>query len=66
MGSRTLVAAAAAGEESQGQYMSDGKVADQDLSPFVKSEEGKEAQRKVWKELSGILETIQPGITSGI
>lgn len=63
VGSRTLVAAAAAGDESHGAYMSDGKVNNGYLSPFVKSDEGRQAQKKVWPELKEILEGIVPGVT---
>jgi len=44
VGSRTLVAAAAAGPESHGQYMHDSEVSQAALSDFVKSEGGKEAE----------------------
>jgi NAD(P)-dependent dehydrogenase (short-subunit alcohol dehydrogenase family) len=63
MGSRTLVAAAVAGPESHGKYMTDAKIDDNALSDFVKSTDGKEAGKRVWKELSEILEEIHPGIT---
>ncbi|KIX94946.1 uncharacterized protein Z520_09256 [Fonsecaea multimorphosa CBS 102226] len=66
VGSRTLVAAAEAGMESHGKYMSDGKVADDNLSPFARSKDGEVAGKKVWSELSDILEKIQPGITQNI
>lgn len=33
------------------------------LSPFVRSEEGAQAQRKVWKELLEKLEETHPGIS---
>lgn len=62
VGSRTLMAGAAAGKESHGAYMSDGKVANELLSPFVTSEEGAQAQKKVWRELGELLEKIVPGI----
>ncbi|KAK9483906.1 hypothetical protein V1527DRAFT_471573 [Lipomyces starkeyi] len=64
VGSRTLLAAAAAGEESHGAYMTDGKEDNEALSPFVRSEEGEKAQKKVWNELGEILEKVQPGIMS--
>ena len=35
-------------------------------SEFVRSEEGKESQERVYKELMEILENIQPGITKNI
>ncbi|PGH04905.1 hypothetical protein GX51_03201 [Blastomyces parvus] len=63
VGSRTLVAGAAAGDESHGKYMVDGMVSDRHLSDFVKSEEGKIAEKKVWEELKVILEEIVPGVT---
>lgn len=66
MGSRTLVASAMAGPESHGKYMHNGKVDDTALSSFVTGEDGKKASDKVWKELSSILESIQPGITANI
>lgn len=64
VGSRTLVAAAAGGEESHGQYMSECIV--KDSSAFVRSEEGQKTQQRVYKELLEILEKIQPGITRNI
>ncbi|PGH31738.1 hypothetical protein GX50_05461 [[Emmonsia] crescens] len=63
VGSRTLVAAAASGDESHGAYMTDGKVSNRHLSTFVKSEDGKTAGKKVWEELKVILENIAPGVT---
>ncbi|KAF7114455.1 hypothetical protein CNMCM5793_008759 [Aspergillus hiratsukae] len=66
VGSRTLVAGAAAGEESHGAYMTDGKVDNSALSDFVRSEEGKKVQEKVWGELRGILEGIKPGVTGNV
>ncbi|KAK9320309.1 hypothetical protein V1517DRAFT_354593 [Lipomyces orientalis] len=64
VGSRTLVAAATVGDESHGAYMTDGKVNNAALGAFVTSEDGEKAQKKVWTELKGILEKIQPGTTS--
>lgn len=66
VGSRTLVAAGLAGEESHGKYMSDAVVADQSLSAFVRSDDGDRAGKKVWKELGDILDQIEPGVTSNI
>lgn len=63
VGGRTLVAAAVAGSESHGKYMSDGKVMDPEgLSPLVKGPEGEKIQKKVWGELVEKLERIQPGV----
>jgi len=64
VGSRTLVAAASAGDESHGQYMSDCVVVPP--SEFVRSEEGQKTQQRVYEELMDILEKIQPGITKNI
>ncbi|KAL1861471.1 hypothetical protein Daus18300_008866 [Diaporthe australafricana] len=66
VGSRTLVAAAVAGEGSHGSYMSDGVVADRKLSAFVQSEDGDSTGQKLWKELSQVLEKIEPGVTGNI
>ncbi|KKY17790.1 putative short-chain dehydrogenase reductase [Phaeomoniella chlamydospora] len=64
-GSRALVnAAGEIGDESRGQYLSDCQVSKP--SPLVLSEEGKETQKRVWLELSSILEHIVPGVTQNI
>ena len=64
VGSRTLVAAAAAGEETHGQYMADCEV--KEPSQYVRSPEGHTAQMRVYKELIDILENINPGIKANI
>ncbi|KAH7148257.1 hypothetical protein EDB81DRAFT_458004 [Dactylonectria macrodidyma] len=64
VGGRTLVHSAAAGAGSHGQYMSECVV--KEPSAFVGSKEGAIVQERVHKELMGILETIQPGITKNI
>lgn len=66
VGGRTLVHGASSGKESHGQYMEDGRVRDDRVSAFVKSEEGQEAQKKIWKELGEKLDKIQPGIMQSI
>lgn len=63
VGSRTLVAAALAGEESHGKYMTDGVVDESAASGFARSEEGALWGRRVWEELRGILEGVSPGVT---
>ncbi|TVY62248.1 Short chain dehydrogenase sol3, partial [Lachnellula suecica] len=63
-GSRTLVAAAGAGEETHGCYMADCRV--REPSAWVRSEKGRETQERVWEELGGILEGLQPGDFGGI
>ncbi|KAL2016686.1 hypothetical protein VTK56DRAFT_3188 [Thermocarpiscus australiensis] len=62
IGSRTLVVAASAGESSQGQYLSNGKV--QDPPRFLETKGGAESQTRVWDELVEILEGLHPGISS--
>ncbi|CAD6449929.1 6c24b831-bb1d-44d5-a4e5-7e3e44c9496a [Sclerotinia trifoliorum] len=64
VGSRTLVAAAAAGVESHGMYMVDCEVSEP--SRYVRSEEGKNAQVRVYTEVMEALEGIEPGITNNI
>ncbi|KAG9498355.1 hypothetical protein J7337_009160 [Fusarium musae] len=62
VGSRTLVHAAEGDPETHGQYLSDCKIGE--VSSFVSSDAGAEAQKKVWRELSDILERVKPGIIS--
>ncbi|KIA75507.1 dimethylallyl tryptophan synthase GliD1 [Aspergillus ustus] len=62
VGARTLVGAISKGVEGHGKYLNDGEIDENSLSPFVRSEEGKLAQDKMWAELMGILETVKPGI----
>lgn len=64
IGSRTLVAAASAGEESHGAYMADCVV--KEPSRWVRSEKGKEAQQRFYKELLVVLEEIEPGVMKNI
>ncbi|KAL8787906.1 MAG: hypothetical protein Q9213_001933 [Squamulea squamosa] len=64
VGGRVLVASAEAGKESHGWYMDDGHKGR--LSDFVLSDEGKETQERLWKELEEIMEGIQPGVTQNI
>ncbi|KAJ5824923.1 Short-chain dehydrogenase/reductase SDR [Penicillium robsamsonii] len=66
VGSRTLVASAAAGVQSHGAYMTDGLVENAALSPFVRSDEGRQAREKLWAELSSILEGVYPGIMQNV
>jgi len=64
VGSRTLVASAAAGHETHGQYMGDSTI--KAPAPFVLSEEGAKTQERIWVELNDKLEKIQPGVVSNI
>lgn len=63
-GSRSVVNAVEAGEETHGQYLSDCEVTPP--GPLVRGEEGPEIQKRVWDELSAKLEKIQPGIMSNV
>ncbi|KAI9824166.1 MAG: Nitrogen permease regulator 2 [Phylliscum demangeonii] len=58
-GSRTLVSAATAGKETNGQYLSD--CCPSSPAPIVLGEEGEKTQLRVWNELMQILEDVQPG-----
>ncbi|KAH8652436.1 short-chain dehydrogenase [Xylariales sp. PMI_506] len=64
VGSRNLLAAAGAGPESHGKYISDCKIFTE--SRFVRSEEGAKVQKRVYDELLGILERVEPGISTNI
>ncbi|KAI9931404.1 hypothetical protein ASPWEDRAFT_105343 [Aspergillus wentii DTO 134E9] len=64
VGSRTLVLSANLGPDSHGAYTDDGKVDNEELSEFVRSEAGRDAQKKMWREISAVLEEFQPGVTN--
>lgn len=64
MGARTYPYAAVAGWESHGIYLEDCKLSTP--HEFVDSEAGIKMQKKVYTEVMGILETVQPGITTNI
>lgn len=64
VGSRCLMAAAAAGRESHGGYMENCKL--KGPGPFIESEEGAQLQKRVYDELLQVLEDVQPGITKNI
>ncbi|CZT49493.1 related to enoyl-CoA hydratase/isomerase [Rhynchosporium secalis] len=64
VGSRTLVSAAAAKEDTYGKYLANLQV--KEPSKWVGSEKGAETQVRVYKELLEILEGIEPGITGNI
>ena len=61
VGSRTLVHAAGAGQETHGEYLSNCDIAL--VGNFVRTREGREVQSLVWKEVLERLEGIQPGIS---
>ncbi|KAK3675237.1 hypothetical protein LTR78_004747 [Recurvomyces mirabilis] len=61
VGSRTLVNAGLSGKETHGKYLSDDTITP--CAPLVEGKGGAELQSKIWRELVGQLEGIQPGIT---
>jgi hypothetical protein len=61
VGSRTLVHASSQGVESHGKYLSDCEITEP--SAFVRSEEGRQTQERVWTELTRKLEGIRTGVT---
>jgi NAD(P)-dependent dehydrogenase (short-subunit alcohol dehydrogenase family) len=63
VGSRLLVNATAL-PDSQGEYIIDDHVSEP--SPLARSAEGAELGKRVWKELSEILEKVSPGITQNL
>jgi NAD(P)-dependent dehydrogenase (short-subunit alcohol dehydrogenase family) len=60
-GSRTLVHAGSAKEDTHGAYLSDCAVTEP--VAWVRSPEGKVVQERIWKEVCGILEGVKEGIT---
>lgn len=64
VGSRTLVSATIAGEETHGQYIADCVI--WHPSKWVTGEDGATAQKKVYAELIGLLKGIQPGISKNL
>lgn len=66
VGARTTVTAMTGGRETHGQYMVNGVVASDALSEFVRGEDGKTAQRRLWDELSVIAEGLRPGVMAGV
>ncbi|KAI0147400.1 short-chain dehydrogenase/reductase [Xylariaceae sp. FL1272] len=64
VGGRGLVAAIVPYPESHGRYMNDSRVDDSALSPYVRSAEGVQAQKRLWKNLMDVLEQIRPEVSS--
>ena len=60
MGSRSLVDAASAGEETHGKYLVDCRIHPE--SNFARSTEGQGVKERAWVECLDILESIHPGI----
>ncbi|KAL9599165.1 MAG: hypothetical protein Q9219_004032 [cf. Caloplaca sp. 3 TL-2023] len=64
VGSRNYLWATQAGPESHGKYIDSCSL--YDVAPFVTSKEGIQTQGRIWDELSGKLERIQPGILANV
>ncbi|KLO79793.1 enoyl-CoA hydratase/isomerase [Fusarium fujikuroi] len=64
VGSRALLAGAFADESLNGKFMSNGTF--HELPRIMQGDEGEKMCRKVWEELSGVLEGIEPGVTNKI
>lgn len=65
VGSRTLVDASLQhGSESHGHYVSDCKLTHP--AKLVEGPEGPELQRRIWEEVSGVMDKIQPGIAENL
>ncbi|KAF2837086.1 short-chain dehydrogenase/reductase-like protein [Patellaria atrata CBS 101060] len=64
IGARTLVHAASAGPESHGKYLSDCTVSTP--GGLAASKRSEELRVRVWKDLSGVLEKIEPGVLEKI
>ncbi|OJD38128.1 short-chain dehydrogenase [Diplodia corticola] len=65
VGSRTLLHAAVAGRESHGEVCGDCEIRADKTAPFIRTEEGRKMQKKVWDQLVAKLEAIEPGCVSG-
>lgn len=63
-GGRTLVWPAYGGSETHGMYLDDCVVGK--TSPWIVSDDGTETGRRLWVELTEMLEKIAPGVMSGI
>ena len=61
VGARPLAFAGLAGRETHGKYLTNCRV--EACAPIVEGKEGPELQRRVWGELSEMLERISPGVT---
>ncbi|KAI1842669.1 hypothetical protein JX266_011131 [Neoarthrinium moseri] len=64
MGARTYISAAVAGWNSHGKYLEDCQLSTP--HEFVESDEGSRIQKKIYRELIRILETIEPGISKNM
>ncbi|KAI0122534.1 putative short-chain dehydrogenase/reductase family protein [Daldinia grandis] len=66
MGSRTLLHAVVAGEESHGCYVSACEVKEHQVPSWVNGEEGRNQGKLIWGEIARVLETVNPGCLSKV
>ncbi|KAL6866728.1 NAD(P)-binding protein [Trichoderma novae-zelandiae] len=66
MGSRTLVHAVKAGEESHGKYLTSCEIREDHIPEWVTDEAGQAIQKQIWDELLGKLDAIEPGLPSRV
>ncbi|KYK56836.1 hypothetical protein DCS_03842 [Drechmeria coniospora] len=64
MGSRTLMSAALAGEETHGKWMSDCEL--QVWPKVMEGADGAILMDKIWRELADALEALQPGVMENV
>ncbi|KAK1961443.1 short chain dehydrogenase [Colletotrichum sublineola] len=64
VGSRCLMAAAFAGEEAHGRYMSDCAVVE--FPKIMQGEEGEQMQERLWAETIEILNGVDPGVSTNL
>ncbi|KAK1242778.1 hypothetical protein MKX08_005590 [Trichoderma sp. CBMAI-0020] len=64
MGSRTLIHAIAATEESHGKYLTACEIRDDHIPEWMTDESGKVLQKQIWTELAERLDNIQPGVVA--
>ncbi|CAJ2502794.1 Uu.00g101880.m01.CDS01 [Anthostomella pinea] len=66
MGSRSVLHAAVAGEQSHGKLLSDCKIKDYYIPTWVTDAKGTAMQKQLWDNVAKRLETIEPGCVSRI
>lgn len=65
VGGRTLASALMPDKGMDGHYLHDGIVAEEALSDYVKSEDGRVIGERLWKEVKYVLERARSGVTLG-
>lgn len=66
MGSRTLLHAIKAGQESHGKYLTSCEIREDHIPEWVTNEAGQAIQKQIWDELLVKLDKIEPGLPSRI